>query len=145
MNVDVIDHPLHLDVYGFSGIAVAKDYAGTAFQHMNKLWKTVTAYNLPNKGQNIWIYDPGEKVFAGVELEGIPDPLVGLELRQIRLDRYARYTHVGPYSLIQQKGNAMRDEIKRQGLKLINPYIEIYGHWTNDESKLETDLIMAIQ
>ncbi len=37
----------------------------------------------------------------------------------------------------------MRDKLKRKGLEPILPYIEIYGHWTNDESKLETELLSA--
>lgn len=32
MNVEIITEPLTLTIYGFSGIAVNKDYAGTAFK-----------------------------------------------------------------------------------------------------------------
>jgi len=39
----------------------------------------------------------------------------------------------------------MRNEIQKMGLKPRLPYIEIYRHWTNDESKLETELLMAVE
>jgi len=39
----------------------------------------------------------------------------------------------------------MRNELKRMGLKTTDPYIEIYGHWTADETKLETELLMAFE
>jgi hypothetical protein len=145
MNVEIINKHLSLDVYGFSGTAIGKDYAGTAFNLMDKMWQTVKSNNLKHKGLNIWVYEPNEKVFAGVELEGSPKQNVGLELRKIILDNYAYYKHVGPYQLIKKIGQDMRDELKGRGLEVISPYIEIYGHWTNDETKLETELLMAIE
>src|SRR5665811_446601 len=77
MNVEIINKRLELDVYGFSGTAIAKDYAGTAFKLMDKMWQAVKSNNLSNKGLNIWIYEPNEKVFAGVELDGSPDQNIG--------------------------------------------------------------------
>jgi predicted transcriptional regulator YdeE len=144
MNVEIINKRLELDVYGFSGTAIAKDYAGTAFKLMDKMWQAVKSNNLSNKGLNIWIYEPNEKVFAGVELDGSPDQNIGLELKKIKLDNYASYKHVGPYNLIKKTGQDMRDELKKRGLVITSPYIEIYGHWTSDETKSETELLMAI-
>jgi effector-binding domain-containing protein len=145
MNVEIINKQLDLDVYGFSGTAIGKDYAGTASKLMDKMWQIVKSNNLSNKGLNIWIYEPDEKVFAGVELEGSPKQNVGLELKKISLYNYAYFKHIGPYHQIKRSGQDMRDELKRRGLKVILPYIEIYGHWTNDETKLETELLMAIK
>jgi len=42
------------------------------------------------------------------------------------------------------RNSKMRDELKRKGFETILPYIEIYGHWTKDESKLETDLLICL-
>ena len=145
MNVEIINKRLSLDIYGFSGTAISKDYAGTAFKLMDKMWQTVKSNNLKHKGLNIWVYEPNEMVFAGVELEGSPEQNVGLELKKIILDRYAYYKHVGPYQLIKKAGQELRDELGRRGIEIISPYIEIYGHWTNDETKLETELLMAIK
>ena len=39
----------------------------------------------------------------------------------------------------------MRDELKNRGVVITSPYIEIYGHWTSDETKLETELLMCIE
>jgi hypothetical protein len=144
MDIQIIDKPLTLDVYGFSGIATDKDYARTAFNLMDKMWKIVKSNNLPNKGLNIWIYEPGEKVFAGVELTSSPTKDVGLEHKNYELACYAYYKHVGPYNLIKTKGQNMKAELAKRGLAITSPYIEIYGHWIQDESALETELIMAI-
>lgn len=145
MNVEIIAEPLSLNIYGFSGIAINKDYAGTAFRLMDRMWQTVRSNNLKNKGTNIWVYEHGERVFAGVELNDPPEQDTGLEQKSISLLKYALYKHIGPYHLIKQAGLAMTAELNSKGYETILPYVEIYGHWTNDESKLETTLLMCIK
>ena len=39
----------------------------------------------------------------------------------------------------------MQNELKKNGHETILPYIEIYGHWVNDETKLETELLMSLK
>ena len=145
MNLEIINEPLRLDIYGFSGIAINKDYSGTAFKLMERMWQTVKSNNLKNKGLNIWVYEQDQNVFAGVELIDIPNQDTGLEQKRITLPRYAYYKHIGPYNLIKQAGENMTDDLKRKGFETILPYVEIYGHWTNDETKLETELLMSLK
>ena len=145
MNVEIIQADFKVDLYGYSGIAINKDYSGTAFRLMDKMWQTVKSKGLKNKGLNIWVYEPNEKVFSGVELEETPFHDTGLEQKTVHLLKYAYCKHIGPYHLIKQIGQNMRDEITRKGFRTSFPYIEIYGHWTNDESKLETELIICLK
>ncbi|MES1181957.1 MAG: hypothetical protein ABUL44_04090, partial [Flavobacterium sp.] len=139
MNVEIINQPLRLNIYGFSGTATNKDYAGTAFRLMDKMWQVVKSNSLKNKGLNIWVYEPNEIVFAGVELDDIPTSEIGLEQKSISLSKYAYYKHIGPYHLIKQTGQMMNTELKNKGFETCLPYIEFYGHWTNDDTKLETE------
>jgi effector-binding domain-containing protein len=145
MNVEIITKELKLDIYGFSGVSLNRDYAGTAFKLMDKMWQVVKSNGLGNKGKNIWLYEKDHVVFAGVELDDIPKENITLEHRSLTFTKYAYYKHIGPYSLIKQAGQAMNDEIKRKGFEATLPYVEIYGHWTNDESKLETELLMPLK
>jgi effector-binding domain-containing protein len=145
MTIDIITKVLEMDVYGFSDVAVNGNYGGTAFKLMDKMWQIVKANGLANKGQNIWIYEQAHLVFAGVELDNIPAPNIALEHKQLSIAKYAYYKHIGSYSLIKQVGQAMKHEIAQQGFEIKFPYIEIYGHWTNDESKLETELLMCLK
>ena len=39
----------------------------------------------------------------------------------------------------------MRNELDAQGYETELPYIEIYGHWNNDETKCETELFMSLK
>ena len=139
-----IKENFNLNIYGFSGTALNKDYVGAAFRLMDKMWQIVKSNKLENKGLNIFVYEQNEQVFAGVELNDIPDINIGLERKTIVLNKYAYYKHIGPYHLIKHVGENMREELKSIGFDITLPYIEIYGHWTNDESKLETELLMCL-
>ena len=145
MKVEIINKDLVIDIFGYSGTAINKDYAGMAFRLMDKMWQTVKSKQLKHKGINIWVYESDEKVFAGVELDNIPDQFIGLEHKELVLSHYAYYKHIGPYNLIKQAGQNMRDYLKEKGFETCLPYIEIYGHWSNDESKLETELLMSLK
>jgi len=145
MNMEIINKNLTSEIYGFSGIAVNKDYAVTAFKLMDKMWQTIKSNNIKNKGINIWVYEPNENVFAGVELNDMPEANTGLEHKIITLTKYAYYKHIGSYKLIKQAGLNMRDELRGKGFETVFPYVEIYRHWTNDETKLETELLMCLK
>jgi hypothetical protein len=146
MNIEIVTKNYQLDIYGFGGIATNKDYAGIALRLSGKMWEIVKANGLKNKGMNIWVYETGDKVFAGVELENHNDANAhGLEKKKISLEKYAYYKHVGPYNLIKQTGQDMTNQLTVQGFEVTLPYIEIYGHWTGDEAKSETELLMCLK
>jgi hypothetical protein len=145
MDIEIITQKLHLDIYGFGGIATNQDYAATAFKLSGKMWEVIKANGIKNKGKNVWVYDTGNKVFAGVELENqtLADHDYGLEKNTINMEKYAYFKHIGPYGLIKQTGLNMTGELAKRGFDVIPPYIEIYDHWTSDETKLETELLMC--
>jgi hypothetical protein len=145
MDIKIIIKDFKFNIYGFSGTATNKDYVGKAFQLTDKMWLVVKANGLKNKGMNIWVYEANEKLFAGVELNEAPEDVTLLEQKNIHLKKYAYYKHIGPYNLLKQAGQNMRNESKYRGFEIIFPYIEIYGHWTEDESKLETELLMCLR
>jgi len=146
MNVETITKHFQLDIYGFGNVATSKDYAGTAFTLSGKMWQVIKANHLKNKGKNIWVYESADKVFAGVELETDFDGnACGLEKKKISLEKYAYYKHIGSYSLIKQAGRDMTNQLTKQGFEVILPYIEIYGHWTGDETRSETELFMCLK
>ncbi|HTK81174.1 MAG TPA: GyrI-like domain-containing protein [Bacteroidota bacterium] len=144
MDIEIRDNVLQLDIHGFGGIASNRDYAGTAFKLSGKMWDIVKSNNIKNKGKNIWVYESEHKVFAGVELENGP-AAGGLESKRITLDRYAYFKHIGPYNRIRESGQAMVSELAKRGLEVTLPSIEIYGHWTGDESTSVAELLMALK
>ncbi len=146
MEIEIITKSFQLDIYGFGGIATNKDYTGTAFKLSGKMWDVIKTKSVKNKGLNIWVYENADKVFSGVELENRTDSNnYGLEEKKINLEKYAYYKHIGPYNLIKQTGQNMINKLTKQGFEIILPNIEIYGHWTKDENKLETELLMCLK
>ena len=143
--MEIIHEPRQIEIYGYSGQAVNKDYKGMAFRLMDRMWQTVKQNGLSNKGINIWIYDKNEEVFAGVELLSPPPHNTDLEIKSITLNKYAYHKHIGSYHLIPKVGLNMREELQKKGLITKLPYIEIYGHWTSDEDKLETELLISLK
>jgi len=145
MDLEIHTSPLKLTISGFGGVATNSDHAATAFRLSGKMWEWVKLKGLANKGKNIWVYGMYDTVFAGIELDH-PDKGIanGLEILELDLSKYAYFKHVGPYSLISDAGRSMRAELARQRHKVVLPYVEIYGHWTKDESKLETELLIAL-
>jgi hypothetical protein len=146
MNIEIITKNFQLDIYGFGDFATNKDYVGTAFKLSRKMWEVIKSNGLKNKGMNIWVYETADKVFTGVELENPTDSnKYGLEKKKINLEKYAYYKHVGPYNLIKQTGQDMTNQLTKQGFEAILPYIEIYGHWSGNEAKAETELLMCLK
>jgi hypothetical protein len=136
---------LRLALYGFYGIAVDNNWAATGMNLMNKMWHQVKGHNLPNKGINVWVYEPGDKMFAGVELLAPPPPGTTLEYKELFLPAYVSYKHIGPYDKIKEAFPKLKAELEQRGIKHSLPYLEIYGHWTEDSSRLETELLWSLQ
>lgn len=145
MTVDIFNKNFTLNLYGFSAIALNKEYVPTAFQLMDRMWKTVKGNGLKNTGLNIWVFEPDDKVFSGVQLTDTPDHNLGLEQKTVLLTKYASHIHVGSYSLIKQAGQDMRKELQKMGYEPTMPYIEIYGHMFEDETQLKTELLVALK
>jgi effector-binding domain-containing protein len=140
-----INENFNIEIYGFAGVAINRNWAETGMSLMNKMWKEVKANLLKHKGINIWVYEEEDKMFAGVELDGAPQLNTALELKKIHLPRYARCKHIGSYGKIGETGSKVIKELNSKGIKTCLPYLEIYGHWTDDESKLETALLWCIE
>lgn len=146
MDIEIISNHLPLTIYGIGAVAVNKDYTGTAFKASGRMWDIIKMNGIKNKGRNIWVYEEGDKVFAGVELEEntVPGNAL-LDKKELRLGKHAYYKHIGPYNRIKETGKAMTAQLIQQGFEVVLPSIEIYGHWTNDETKLETELLMCVK
>jgi hypothetical protein len=145
MDIKIVDSSLDLQLCGVSKTHdPAKKYGDEMIELLNVVWASVKGHSIPTTGINHAVYGDGGEIFAGV-VTTIPwVPLDGLSTREIVLKRYAYYKHIGAYAGLPQAHQEMRKEIERLGLVRKAPLIEIYGHWTEDSAKLETDLIYAL-
>ena len=124
-----------------------KRYGEEIMGLLGRVWPVIKSNAIPNDGINRVVYDHDGTVFAGVVLdrgaEAIPAG-AGLERKIVRLTRYAVWKHIGPYHLIPVTGAAMTKAVEAAGHRTGWPMVEVYGHWTNDESKLETETFVGV-
>jgi len=144
MPLEIINEPFAVSLYGFSGKVMDKNYGATGKPLMDAMWKEVKSGGLKKKGINYWVYDMGDMLFTGVELEQDIPAGSKMELKKINLPKYVRWKHVGPYTALKQAYDAMHAELKGRNIDFYFPFLEIYGHWTADENKLETDILFSL-
>ena|ERR1043165_9947390 len=150
MEPEVRTNPIEYTISGHSlRHDPAKKFGPEILELLNRVWPVIKANAIPHDGINRVVYDAGcTTIFAGVILgagaESIP-AAAGLERKTVRLTRYAYWKHIGPYHLIPVTGAAMTKALEARGLKTGWPMVEVYGHWTNDESKLETETFVELR
>ncbi len=126
-----------------SGIAPAGNVSGTMLELIGQAWAHIRAAGLKSDGINVAIYrgDPaGVRVEAGA---GVFEPFQGsatVSCIATPAGRAATAAHIGPYRLMGRAHSAIVEYCRQHGLKLEGTNWEIYGHWTDDETKLRTDI-----
>lgn len=143
MNIEIRQN-LKLDLYGFSAPVSDFKFGETGIKLSDRVWSFVNENSLPTKGINIWVYDSQVQMFCGLEISTPLNNDFGMEHRVIEFKEYAWYKHVGPYRLLKEINDKMKDEMQKKGLKFGPPSAEIYGQPGTDEQKLETEIIYAL-
>ena len=145
MDIEILNEKLHFDLYGFSGDVDNRDYPGTGKKLMDALWIEVRGVGLKHKGINFWVYDSAKRMFTGVELINGDTDHGSLEHKTVTLDKYAYLKHVGPYNKLGDAHRGLEKELANRGLIEIGPRVERYGHWTEDESQLVTEVYIGLK
>jgi|CXWL01.1.fsa_nt_gi effector-binding domain-containing protein len=149
MQPEIRTVPLGYTIFGHSlRHDPAKRFGEEIMTLLNRVWPVLKANNIPNDGINRVVYEGDCSVFAGVVLgagaEAMPGA-AGLVRKTVRLTRYAVWKHIGPYHLISATGAAMTKALESAGHRTGWPMVEVYGHWTSDESKLETETFVELR
>jgi effector-binding domain-containing protein len=150
MQPEILTTPLEYTIRGHSlRHDPAKRFGEEIIALLNRVWPVIKSNAIPNDGINRVVYDEGcTTIFAGVVLGPGADAIPAastLERKTVKLTRYAYWKHTGPYHLIPKTGAAMTAALKSRGIQTGFPMIEVYGHWTSDESKLETETFVALR
>ena len=148
MNYEVREN-IAFQLCGLSGAVTDQNFPSKLLELSSAMWICIKRNNVANKGKNIWVYYPENKVYAGVQLEiGQICPLELLETT-ICFSKYAYYKHIGHYNSISQTGIAIQNDLKSKGYcmkrDLNEPhYIEVYGDNVEDMSTFETELYFGL-
>src|ERR1044071_8083563 len=106
MNIEIREN-LSYHLYGFSGNVPNFRFGETGIALSGNMWDIVKKNNIANKGINIWVYHDRSRMFCGVELNAQPANNFGMEERDVALQRYAWYKHIGPYQMLGEANEKM--------------------------------------
>jgi effector-binding domain-containing protein len=99
-------------------------------------------------GKNIVLYDDHSdemEIEVGVE---VSEPIEANERvvpSVLPSGAVAKTLHTGSYADLHKAHRAIQDWCEDNDQKLAGPNWEIYGHWSDDESKLETDVYYLLR
>ena len=99
-------------------------------------------------GHNYAIYDQfsdhGMRMRVGFPVaEQFPDTSQ-VQCLELQGGRAAHLTHRGPYSGLGSANSQLYDWCVQNSLKMSGESWEVYGDWTDDESRLETDIYIRL-
>jgi hypothetical protein len=146
MNPEIREIPFTKRLYGRSKPVLENQKPVDAMAAaMDETWGIVRANSIPNAGINHIVYTNAEHVFAGVEIIGSVDLSCGLEQLDLVIPRYIYYRHDGSYELLGQAYSTVNAEITASGQATSGLSLEIYGHWSEDTSRLVTELLIGLK
>ncbi|CAG7600040.1 hypothetical protein PAESOLCIP111_00361 [Paenibacillus solanacearum] len=141
MEAVIINESKTFILYGFSKLHdQSKPYSATIFELLDRVWEEVRNNKLSLSGINHVVYEDGHHMFAGIELISPPEGDSLLEKKIVHFQKYAYCKHIGPYNKLDESYQKVRTLAENSGGEIELPLIEVYGHWTDDESKLETEI-----
>ena len=124
--------------------------AGSFRQYLDQVYAAKQAGAVQLDGQNVFVYrdvpdQPGTADVAfGV---GTTAPFVtagNVEPTALPVGEVATTTHWGNYAQLGAAHGAIIEWCSANGKRLAGVRWEVYGHWTNDESRLRTDVFYLL-
>jgi hypothetical protein len=144
MDVELVEIPFQRYLIGKYGRVAGETCAAKGFRLMDAMWAVVKERDIRNHGLNHWVYLPNDTMFTGVEPLDAGSDAGSLEPLELKLNRYLRHVHVGPYTKLPDVWAELKKRLGEFGGHAGLPSVEIYGHWTQDESKLETTILIGV-
>jgi effector-binding domain-containing protein len=103
-------------------------------------------------GQNIFLYQPipdrpddADCAFGVGVKAPFASPTGNVELTSLPIGEVAMTTHWGNYSGIRAAHQAVIAWCKENGRRRTGTRWEVYGHWTDDESRLSTEIYHLLE
>lgn len=144
MNIEVASVHFRVTLFGYQGLIKNGIVHASAKPLMDRMWQEAQVRQIKTTGINYWVYLPDSMIFTGVELKEPAKDVGTLETLSVSLDRYVKYLHVGPYSMLGATWSQLMEGLRKRGEKPQYPHLEIYGHWNPDETKCETTILIGL-
>ena len=121
----------------------------TLLAGLDVVWSAVRSRPLDGPGRNVAIYHKlgGDDVdlVCGVEIAERFDDIGEVACAWTPSGEAGHATHVGPYHRLGETYDAVAAFVLQAGRRLAPVNWEIYGHWNEDPTKLETEVHMLLK
>lgn len=144
MNFDIINSEFRVRLIGFRGQVPNNCFGEVGKRLMDRLWAEVRGRGIKSTGINHWVYLPRSEMFTGVEPVGDIGDVGPLESLEVVLTRHVRHVHKGPYTALPAVWSQLKAALQQAGESPGTPGLEIYGHWCENPSDLETTILLAL-
>lgn len=129
----------------------ASAVASTFRRYLDQVYAAGRTGALHLDGQNVFLYRPVAErstefdVAFGVGVKASFVPVGAVEPTALPVGEVATTTHWGAYAALGEAHAAIVEWCRLHGRRRAGPAWEVYGHWTEDESRLRTDVFHLLQ
>jgi effector-binding domain-containing protein len=110
------------------------------------VWNYIRSHPIPHTGRNLAVYfDDVINLECGVILRQPCETDDSVVCTTTPTGRVATVIHLGPYHRLGEANQAILDWCSAHSCKRKGPSWEIYDHWTDDETKLRTDVFYLLE
>lgn len=118
-------------------------------RHLDQVYAAARTAVIRLDGQNVFVYRDAPDQLAEVAFGvGVTTPFVAIgnvEPTSLPVGEVATTTHWGSYAELGAAHHAIIDWCRMHGRRLVGPRWEVYGHWTEDETRLRTDVFYLLE
>ena len=120
-------------------------------RYLDQVYAAARAGEVHLDGQNVFLYRnaPGGPPEADVAFGvGVTAPFVAVgavEPTSLPVGEVATTTHWGSYAKLHAAHAMVVEWCRLQGRRLTGTRWEVYGHWTDDEARLRTDVFYRLE
>ena len=127
-----------------------RDVPSTFRQYLDQVYAAARTGAVRLDGQNVFVYrDASDRaneadVAFGVGVTAPFEQIGNVQPTQLPAGVVATTTHWGSYSSLGSAHDAVIEWCRAHGHRRAGPRWEVYGHWTDDESRLRTDVFYLL-
>ena len=120
-------------------------------RYLDQVYAAARTGALHLDGQNVFVYNhtadrPSElNVAFGVGITAPFEAIGAVEPTPLPVGEVAATTHWGSYANLGAAHAAVIEWCRTRGRRRAGPSWEVYGHWTEDESRLRTDVFYLLE
>jgi hypothetical protein len=148
-------YDIRLEQHGGRPLAVVRrraqsqDLARVVPEACGAVWGVVRARQIPGAGRHVAVYLDGQiNLEVGVELDAPFGGYGDVIDSATPAGPVAATTHYGPYGLLHEAHQAIRQWCANNGHVLAGPNWEVYGHWqdewNSDPTRITTDVFYLL-